>query len=212
MYKAVANEEKTLENQNNNWEKLKQEALSERANREESKREKNNSMGDVQIADGAPGCEASSSDWNPKHPPHHAINSNPQQFWCTSGLSPAELVIKFGDYSSLRSIEIISVGIKRLEILKSERDGGTQGWDSLCIEDVDDADGEVQRLSPNIPFGEKAQSIKVRIISGYGACVCIYKCGVTGSSLKERDSPNKGGRRELGPGSLSSRLGASPKK
>ena len=131
------------------------------------------------------------------------------------GIYPGDLVVRFGEHSSIRSVEIISVGIRRLEILKCDG-GATAAWDSLCTEDCDDADGGIQHLSPNIPYGEKAAHIKLRILSGYGSFVCVYKCGATGSATGEGSaSPGKGkyNKRDLaGPGSLSSRLGASPKK
>lgn len=126
---------------------------------------------------------------------------------------PADLMVSFGEHSTLRSLEIISVGIKRLEILKCDS-GTTAAWDSLVIEDCDDADGGIQRLSPNIPYGEKAAHVKLRILSGYGSFVCVYKCGVVGSPTGDA-SGSKGTHTQrglAGPGSLSSRLGASPKK
>ena len=113
-------------------------------------------MGDNQIADSAPGVEASSpSCWDPLHPPHHAVNGNPHSFWSSTGLYPSELVINFGEHSTVRTIEVTSVGIKRLEVLKSENRGVNTSWEQLALEDVDDADGGIQRLAPNIPSVRK---------------------------------------------------------
>jgi heat shock protein beta-11 len=194
----------------NDWEVLKQHAIAQRDTQKK--------MTDSQIADGAPGCEASSPDWNPWHPPSSSIDSNPTAFWSSTGMYPADLVVSFGEHSTLRSIEIISVGIRRLEILKCES-GATAAWDSLVIEDCDDADGGIQQLSPNIPYGEKAAHIKLRILSGYDSFVWVYKCGVVGSPTGEGlASPSGKGvgkynQRDLaGPGSLSSRLGGPYKK
>ena len=205
MYKATGG------SKTNDWEDLKQQAIAQRDTQNTQKK-----MPDMQIADGAPGAEASSPDWNVRHSPISSIDSKPGKFWSSTGMYPADLVISFGEHSSIRSIEITSVGIKRLEILKCDSGGQASAWDSLCIEDCDDADGGIQQLSPNIPYGEKAAHIKLRISAGYGSFVCVYKCGVTGSATGEGNaSPGKGkyNKRDLaGPGSLGSRLGASPKK
>lgn len=201
----------------NTWENLKQEAL---RNREQGG---SGNMGDNQIADGAPGVEASSpSCWDPLHPPHHAVNSNPHTFWSSTGLFPSELVVTFGEHSTVRTIEITSVGIRRLEVMKSEGLGGvnTSTWEQMALEDVDDADGGIQRLAPNIPFGERASAIKLRIVSGHTPFVSIYRVSVTGAATAANKVSSKAGNKfnsshstratDLGKGSLSSRLGGSP--
>lgn len=206
MYQQRASDKEST----NQWENLKQAALEEK--------EKRLMSADHQIAEGSASCEAySPSCWNPLHPPQHAVDSNPRNFWMSSGLYPSELVVTFGEHSTVRTVEITSVGIKRLEVMKCEN-GVNSGWEQMVLEDVDDADGGIQRLSPNIPFGEKASQIKIKIHEGFGAFVCIYKVGITGAA--SADSKVKLGNKynsshstrntDLGKGSLSSRLGGSP--
>lgn len=206
MYQQAHGEES-----NNSWEQLKQSALRER---EEKKLE----MSDHQIGDGSASVEASSpSCWDPLHPPQHAVNSNPRTFWMSSGLFPSELVIAFGEHSTVRTIEITATGVRRLEVLKCES-GVNTSWEQMVLEDVDDADGGIQRLAPNIPFGEKASQIKLKIHQGFGAFVCVYKVAVTGAASandkvklgNKFNSSHSSRNTDLGKGSLSSRLGSSP--
>jgi heat shock protein beta-11 len=211
MYKRTEGGVSSVES--NEWEGIKQAALSERHQRSDS----SSKMGDrvQQIADGAAGVEASSpSSWDPNYPPHHAVNSDPRTFWTSTGLYPAEMIVTFAECSTLRNIEITSVGIRRMELMKCDN-GANSSWEQLTLEDVDDADGGIQRLAPNIPFGEKAASIKLKIHSGYGAFVHVYKVSVTGAASPDNRSSSGSGKgmpRDLGSGSLSSRLGNSPKK
>ena len=101
----------------------------------------------VELASDAMGATVTSaSSCDMQHPPSAIIDGNSSTFWLTTGSFPQEIVLQLGESSSIRSVELISIGIRNIELYKCE---GPQAnsWEKISSSEADDADGDIQRLS-----------------------------------------------------------------
>jgi hypothetical protein len=55
-----------------------------------------------------------------------------------------------GESSSIKSVEIVSIGIKSIELYKCEGYNASS-WETISKAEADDADSKVQRLSLQLP-------------------------------------------------------------
>ena len=81
-------------------------------------------------------------------------------------------------------------------------------WDRLYAQRVDDADGELQRLTPEIPAGVKTGFIRIKITSGWSDICSVFSISMTGTPAaigNPADGKNSTAAYQ-GAGSLSSRL------
>jgi hypothetical protein len=101
------------------------------------------------------------------------------------------------------------MGIKTVELCVGDAINSTN-WEKIYNQKVDDADGELQRLNPDIPANVKTGFLRIRITSGWSDICSVFKVSVTGAAsaignpLEGRNSTAA----YQGAGSLSSRLSA----
>ena len=159
---------------------------------------------------------SSSTSVSNEHPPSRIADGSMNTFWTSTGLYPQELSIALDTTAIIKKVEIISMGIKSVEISKSEIANATN-WERISSRcDADDADGNIQRLSPEIIIPDaKASYVRVRIMSGWSDIVSVFKISIIGTPV-DVGSPAAGKNSTIafnssipsGPGSLSSRLGS----
>jgi hypothetical protein len=85
-------------------------------------------------------------------------------FRVTTGSFPQELVIQLGTSSALKSVELVSLGIRKVEVAKCE---GSQAntWETVATETSDDGD-DIQRFRLDIPPRITATYLRVKV------CIC----------------------------------------
>jgi hypothetical protein len=188
---------------------LRQSARQERRQISETRNEQ---MSLRELCKSGYGTEASSStSWDPMHSPSAIIDGKSGTYWISTGLFPQEVTIALPELSSIKKIEIVSQGIKQMEVLKCET-LNTASWERICLQrEVDDADGELQRLSPSITSDTRASHVRIKILTGWTDIVSIFKVSINGSTVNSSNSSdNKAGSAHSTAGSsLGSRLAAS---
>ena len=157
-----------------------------------------------EICFGKPGVDVwSSTCTSLEHPPRCILDGNPKSFWASTGMFPQEIVISLSGNSLIKTLSLMSIGIKRLEVLKCDTYSGST-WSRLSLDEVDDADLQVQRLTPHFDDVNKASLIKLRILDAYQDVVSIFKVSILGSPREEKVSSSPAAKDYRG--SLSQRL------
>ena len=164
-----------------------------------------------ELCSGVRGVQVSSStSHDATNPPIAIADGKPNSYWTSTGLFPQEVTIAFPNVSNVKRIEIVSMGIRSMEILRGDVISSSN-WEKICSQGVDDADGELQRLSPSIDSETKTGFVRIKITAGWSDFVSIFNVSIIGSASQignPHDNKNSTAAYQ-GSGSLSSRLGAS---
>ncbi len=104
-----------------------------------------------------------------QYPPSAIIDGKPNTFWLTTGTFPQEFVLQLGETSTIKTVELVSSGLRNIELYKTD---GTHAssWEKVSNSEADDADGDIQRLSLQIPSRLTATFLRVRVSS---LCLCF---------------------------------------
>jgi hypothetical protein len=108
----------------------------------------------------------SASSYDANHPPSAIIDGNPSSFWVSTGSFPQEFVLQLGQASTLKSVDLVSCGVRSIELYKTEGIHANS-WEKIAAAEADDADGEIQRLSLNIPPRLSATFLRLKVITKY---------------------------------------------
>lgn len=120
------------------------------------------SMSDLANAK-AGGAIIASSCLDQKHPPSCMIDGNSKTFWLTTGSYPQMVVLQLPGPCSIKGVEIVASGIKKIEL--SACDGAQPApWDSIFEEDVEDSDGDIQRIPIQISSKITANFIRLTVL------------------------------------------------
>jgi hypothetical protein len=106
----------------------------------------------------------SASSYDANHPPNAIIDGNSASFWVTTGSFPQEFVVQLGQASTIKSVELISCGLRAIELYKTEGIHANS-WEKIASAEADDADGEIQRLSLSIPPRLSATFLRLKVSS-----------------------------------------------
>lgn len=107
---------------------------------------------------------ATSYDLN--HAPINVIDGKSSSYWISTGVFPQELILQFSDTSSIRKVELISTGVKYIELLKCEN-SQPNTWEKIGELEAGDGDGEAQRLNFPIPSRTNATYLRFKVSSSY---------------------------------------------
>jgi heat shock protein beta-11 len=110
----------------------------------------------------------SSSSYDPKNPPASVIDGEYNTFWMTTGVFPQEIVIQLGEPSLIKGVELMSTGIRKVELAKSE--GPSNMWETIVETESTESDSEVQRMSLQAPPRVTAGCLRIRVCT----CSCVF--------------------------------------
>ena len=63
-----------------------------------------------------------SSSYDEKHPPENILNPSKDKYFTSTGMFPQEICIQFETVKSVKSVSIVSYGIKKVSIQTCEND------------------------------------------------------------------------------------------
>jgi heat shock protein beta-11 len=100
----------------------------------------------TELATEREGCSVVSASSNDLvHSPTGILNTGPT-FWISTGIFPQEIVIQLGASSSIKAVDLMSMGIRKIQLDKCD---GPQAnsWEIVSAQEANDSDGDLQRLS-----------------------------------------------------------------
>jgi heat shock protein beta-11 len=103
----------------------------------------------------------SASSFDPLHPPSSVIDGEYNTFWLTTGVFPQELVIQLGEPSLVKGVELVSTGVRRVELAKAEGPGNM--WETIVEMESNESESEVQRISLQAPPRVTAGCLRIRV-------------------------------------------------
>jgi hypothetical protein len=137
-----------------------------------------------------------STSFDVRRPPER-IFENEKGYFITTGGFPQEIVIQLGKTSTIRSIDLVSIGVGKIELAgyESPNSDGLQNplnlspsdWNVFSSAKAQDTDpGEFQRLSLVVPQAPKVRAtlLKVTILSGTEAFVVVRSMSILGNKVK----------------------------
>jgi hypothetical protein len=104
----------------------------------------------------------SSSSFDMKHPPSSVIDGEYNTFWLTTGFFPQEIVIQLGEPSVIKGVDLVSCGIRKVELAKCE---GPQAnvWEVIADTESNEGENEIQKITLQAPPRVTAQYLRVKV-------------------------------------------------
>jgi heat shock protein beta-11 len=128
----------------------------------------------------------SASSFSKVHPPSAIIDKNPSSFWMTTGSFPQEIVVQLAESSVIKSIEVVSTGIRSIELWGSDGYSHSTG-ERMAKFEANDSDGELQRFTlPLTSKNASATCLRVKILNGWNDFASIHKFSVTGTAAERK--------------------------
>lgn len=127
----------------------------------------------------------SASSYSKAHPPSAIIDKNSSSFWMTTGSFPQEIVVQLAESCFISSVEVVSMGIRSIELWGS--DGYTHSaGEKIAKAEANDLDGELQRFSLPIKSKSTATCLRLKILSGWNDYCSIHRFSVTGNTADRK--------------------------
>lgn len=127
----------------------------------------------------------SASSFSKAHPPTAVIQKELSSFWMTTGNFPQEIVVQLAESCSVKSVEIVSMSIRAVELWGSDGYTHSAGERFARVE-ASDNDGELQRFTMPVTTKSTATCLRLKIISGWGDYCSIHRLNVTGNASERK--------------------------
>ena len=104
----------------------------------------------------------SASSYDVAHPPSCIIDGDTATFWLTTGNYPQEFVLQLGEACTIKNAEIVSSGIRRVELAKCE---GPQAntWETIATSDSSE-EADIQHVSFQVPPRVNATYLRFKVM------------------------------------------------
>ena len=106
------------------------------------------------------------SSYDEKHPPENIFTNKNNEFFSSTGMFPQQICIQLNALKSIKTIELITYGIKRIEIQSSENDSAVNFKKQAEQNEIPQSNG-LQKISLNLTQNPKIKVLKIEILEGY---------------------------------------------
>jgi len=107
-----------------------------------------------------------SSSYDEKNPPQNVFTNKNNEFFSSTGMFPQEICIQLNSIKNIKTIDLISYGIKRIEIQSCENDSAINFKKQAEQNEIPQKNG-LQKLSLNLVQNPKVKVLKIEILEGY---------------------------------------------
>jgi hypothetical protein len=89
-------------------------------------------------------------------------------------LFPQEIVVQLGESAMIKTLDVISTGIRKIQLDKCD---GPQAntWEIVSASEASDGDGDLQRLSLQIPPRVTASYLRIKVLFFLKFCLYIVR-------------------------------------
>ena len=118
-----------------------------------------------------------SSSYDEKHPPENILNPSKDKYFTSTGMFPQEICIQFETVKSVKSVTIVSYGIKKVSIQTCENDSVVNFKTQAEQNEIPNERG-LQKIKLNLVKNPNVKVLKIEVLEGYEDFFSIHSVEV----------------------------------
>ena len=118
-----------------------------------------------------------SSSYDEKHPPENILNPSKDKYFTSTGMFPQEICIQYETVKSIKSVSIVSYGIKKVSIQTCENDSVVNFKTQAEQNEIPNERG-LQKIKLNLIKNPNVKVLKIEVLEGYDDFFTIHTFGV----------------------------------
>ena len=118
-----------------------------------------------------------SSSYDEKHPPENILNPSKDKFFTSTGMFPQEICIQFDTVKPVKSVGVISHGIKKISIQTCENDS-VVNFKTQAEQNEIPNDSGLQKIKLNLVKNPNAKVLKIEVLEGYEDFFSIHSVDI----------------------------------
>ena len=118
-----------------------------------------------------------SSSYDEKNPPENILNPSKDKFFSSTGMFPQEICIQFDSVRQIKSVTIVSYGIKKLSIQTCENDSVVNFKTQAEQNEIPNERG-LQKIKLNLVKSPNVKVLKIEVIEGYEDFFSIHNVDI----------------------------------
>ena len=118
-----------------------------------------------------------SSSYDEKNPPENILNPSKDKFFSSTGMFPQEICIQFDSVRTIKSVSIVSYGIKKVSIQTCENDSVVNFKVQAEQNEIPNERG-LQKIKLNLVKSPKVKVLKIEVIEGYEDFFSIHNVNI----------------------------------
>ena len=118
-----------------------------------------------------------SSSYDEKHPPENILNPSKDKYFTSTGMFPQEICIQFETVKSVKSVTIVSYGIKKVSIQTCENDAVVNFKTQAEQNEIPNERG-LQKIKLNLVKNPNVKVLKIEVLEGYEDFFSIHNVDI----------------------------------
>ena len=118
-----------------------------------------------------------SSSYDEKNPPENILNPSKDKFFSSTGMFPHEICIQFDSVRQIKSVTIVSYGIKKVSIQTCENDSVVNFKTQAEQNEIPNERG-LQKIKLNLVKSPNVKVLKIEVIEGYEDFFSIHNVDI----------------------------------
>ena len=118
-----------------------------------------------------------SSSYDEKHPPENILNPSKDKYFTSTGMLPQEICIQYETVKSIKSVSIVSYGIKKVSIQTCENDSLVNFKTQAEQNEIPNERG-LQKIKLNLIKNPNVKVLKIEVLEGYEDFFSIHSVEV----------------------------------
>ncbi len=118
-----------------------------------------------------------SSSYDEKNPPENILNPSQDKFFTSTGMFPQEICIQFDTVKPVKSVGVISHGIKKISIQTCENDS-VVNFKTQAEQNEIPNDSGLQKIKLNLVKNPNAKVLKIEVLEGYEDFFSIHSVDI----------------------------------
>ena len=117
------------------------------------------------------------SSYDEKHPPENILNPSKDKYFTSTGMFPQEICIQFETVKSVKSVTIVSYGIKKVSIQTCENDS-VVNFKTQAEQNYIPNERGLQKIKLNLVKNPNVKVLKIEVLEGYEDFFSIHNVDI----------------------------------
>ena len=118
-----------------------------------------------------------SSSYDEKNPPENIFDNSNKKFFSSTGMFPQEICIQFENPKPVKSVGIVSYGIKKVSIQTCENDSAVNFKTQAEQNEIPNSNG-LQKIKLNLVKNPNVKVLKIEVLEGYEDFFTIHNVDI----------------------------------
>ena len=118
-----------------------------------------------------------SSSYDEKNPPENILNPSKNKYFTSTGMFPQEICIQFDNIKTIKSVSLISYGIKKISIQTCENDSVVNFKTQAEQGEIPNERG-LQKIKLNLVKNPTVKVLKIEVLEGYEDFFSIHSIDI----------------------------------